>query len=204
MSSTPPPPRRTEGRRVQGRSARVVDAVLTATAEELGLSGYSAMRIEDVALRSGVNKTTIYRRWPTKGELVQAVLQEGSYRVEIPDTGSLHDDVQAILSGIVASLSTPVGRGLTRIIQAERAHPEVDALVRRLRGENIRLRRVIFERAMQRKEIPQDSDPELLVELMVSPLISRLVHTNTPTDERFVRALADMVVAGARAGAARR
>ena len=67
-------PRRTEGKRVHGRSARVQSAVLRATAEELGRVGFAALRIEDVALRSGVNKTTIYRRWPTKQELVRASL----------------------------------------------------------------------------------------------------------------------------------
>ena len=74
MSQTPTErsTRRTEGIRSRGRSARVVQEVLTATAEELGRSGYAALRIEDVAERAGVNKTTIYRRWPTKAALVKA------------------------------------------------------------------------------------------------------------------------------------
>ena len=66
------PARRTEGVRVQGRSARVVEIVLKATAEELGRVGFLALRIDDVAERSGVNKTTIYRRWASKEELVAA------------------------------------------------------------------------------------------------------------------------------------
>ena len=57
-----PNTRRTEGVRVKGRAARVVTDVLVATAEELSRVGYSALRVEDVATRSGVNKTTIYRR----------------------------------------------------------------------------------------------------------------------------------------------
>jgi len=196
--------RRTEGVRVQGRSARVVDAVLKATAEQLGLVGYAALRIEDVALRSGVNKTTIYRRWPTKHELVHAMLRDSGYRIEIPDTGTLRSDIVALLHAITESLSSPVGRGFTRIVQAERAHPEVDSLVRGMRSENMSLRRVIFERAVARGEIPEGSDSELLVELMVSPLVSRIVHAGGEADEHFLRALTEMVVTGARAGAARR
>ncbi|MFT3926719.1 MAG: TetR/AcrR family transcriptional regulator [Myxococcales bacterium] len=202
--SQPPITRRTEGLRVQGRSARVVDAVLKATAEQLGLVGYAALRIEDVALASGVNKTTIYRRWPSKPELVHAVLLENSHRIEVPNTGSLHGDLETLLHALVESLSSPAGRGLTRIIQAERAHPEVDALVRRMRSENTALRRVIFERAIARGEIPAGSDAGLLAELCVAPLVSRVVHAGGEADEHFLRALTEMVVAGAKAGAAAR
>ena len=76
-----PNTRRTEGVRVKGRAARVVSDVLIATAEELTRVGYAAFRVEDVAARSGVNKTTIYRRWPTKPELVTAA-------VRTPDSAS--------------------------------------------------------------------------------------------------------------------
>ena len=55
--------------RVGGRSARVVSAVLRMTLEVLGQEGYAGLRVEDVAARAGVNKTTIYRRWPTRADL---------------------------------------------------------------------------------------------------------------------------------------
>ncbi|MEV3975004.1 helix-turn-helix domain-containing protein [Streptomyces sp. NPDC050698] len=57
MTSTP--------QRPGGRSARVRKAVLAATAAELSERGFAAMTIEDIAARSGVHKTTIYRRWST-------------------------------------------------------------------------------------------------------------------------------------------
>ena len=60
--------------RVGGRSARVVSAVLRMTLEVLGQEGYAGLRVEDVAARAGVNKTTIYRRWPTRADLVVAAL----------------------------------------------------------------------------------------------------------------------------------
>ena len=71
----PPKTRRTEGVLTGGRSARIVDGVLEATAEELSRVGYAALRVDEVAERSGVNKTTIYRRWPTKSDLVRATLE---------------------------------------------------------------------------------------------------------------------------------
>ena len=57
-----------------GRSARIVADVLRATAEELARVGYAALRMEEVARVAGVNKTTVYRRWPTKEDLVSAAL----------------------------------------------------------------------------------------------------------------------------------
>ena len=91
------PTRRTEGRRVHGRSARVVEDVLKATLEEIGRAGYEALRVEDVASRSGVNKTTIYRRWPTKVDLVSAAMRHLAPAPEPPETGSVRSDLLALL-----------------------------------------------------------------------------------------------------------
>src|ERR1700712_3828040 len=96
-SETKPRTRRTEGVRVKGRAARVVTDVLHATAEELSRVGYAALRVEDVALRSGVNKTTIYRRWPTNPDPGGAPLRAVWEPPAVPDTGSLREDLIASL-----------------------------------------------------------------------------------------------------------
>src|SRR3954464_9891698 len=86
-------PRRRTGEhaaRVGGRSERVVRDVLGAAAKELARTGYAALRVDGVAAAAGVNKTTVYRRWPTKPELVRATLQaltQGS--MTTPDLGSI-------------------------------------------------------------------------------------------------------------------
>src|SRR5262245_16527517 len=113
--SSPASTRRTEGLRVQGRSARVVEAVLQAAAEQLGEVGFAALRIEDVAARSGVNKTTIYRRWPSKEELVTAVLETLRLVPDTPDTGTLRGDLLQLLRAIANGAATPAGRGLIRL-----------------------------------------------------------------------------------------
>src|SRR4051812_35901624 len=103
------PTRRTENVRVQGRSARVVEAILQAVGEELGRVGYADLRIEDVATLSGVNKTTIYRRWPQKSELVTAAVERLTPVPEVYDTGSLRSDLLALLHDIRARITdTPV------------------------------------------------------------------------------------------------
>ncbi|MDB4987010.1 MAG: tetR [Myxococcaceae bacterium] len=197
------PTRRTENVRVQGRSARVVEAILQAVAEELGRVGYADLRIEEVATLSGVNKTTIYRRWPQKSELVIAAVERLTPVPEIYDTGTLRGDLLALLHDMRARITeTPVGRGIVRMVQAERAHPEVSGMLRRIRIKHSAARCALFERAVAKGEIPAGSDCALLSELAVVPLISRLVHFGQDADDDFLRVQADMIVAGARAGAA--
>jgi AcrR family transcriptional regulator len=197
-------PRRTGGVRRGGRSARVVESVLRATVEELGTVGYTALRVEDVAARSGVNKTSIYRRWPSKVELVAAALLNHARNQEAPDTGSLRGDLLETGRRMAQKMETPLGRGLVRMTQMERGHPELDSVIRTLRQENICSRAGVVERAIARGELPPDTDATLVAELVGAPISSRLLHTGVPVDDRFIEAVVDTAIAGARAGACRR
>jgi AcrR family transcriptional regulator len=205
-SVSPPslrPTRRTENVRVQGRSARVVEAILTAVAEELGRVGYANLRIEDVATRSGVNKTTIYRRWPQKSELVVAAIERLTPKQEVYDTGSLRGDLTAMLNDLRSRITeTPAGRGIARMMQAERAHPEVASVIRRMRAIHVTARRAPFERAIARGEIPVGTNIELVSELAVAPLMNRMVHHHEEVDEVFLRGLVEVIVKGSVAGGA--
>jgi AcrR family transcriptional regulator len=194
--------RRTEGLRVKGRSARVVDEVLRVTLEELGRVGYAALRVEDVARQSGVNKTTIYRRWPTKAELVDAAIREVKSVQAPPDTGSLREDLVTSALEMIALCASPERMGLIRMLHAEQQHPEVMAIRRALRDEHRARRQVMIERAIARGELPANANGPLIMEAIFSPLSARLITAPEPTDETFVRALVDLVLAGARAGAA--
>lgn len=198
-------PRRTGGRRLGGRSERVVRDVLRATTAELARAGYAALRVEDVAARARVNKTTIYRRWPTKAELVSATLRAaGGPPTEAPDTGTVRGDLMALLRAVVAKLSTPAGRGLYRMITLEMDHPEVASIARVLRAESQVPWVRVIERAILRGELPEGSDPQLIAELIRGPVLSRLLRLREPVDEAYVEAVVNLVVLGAeRAGAVR-
>src|SRR5262249_13165058 len=91
--------KRSETRRTRGvlggRSERVVQQVLVATVAELAESGYRAFRMDAVSEAAGVNKTTVYRRWPGKALLVAAAVEwmrRFVHDVPLPDTGSLEQD----------------------------------------------------------------------------------------------------------------
>src|SRR5579871_6243993 len=83
------PRRATAGVRSGGRSARIVAAVLDAAIDALSRASYAAVSIEDVAAAAGVNKTTVYRRWPTRAALVGAALARLAAAPEAADTGAL-------------------------------------------------------------------------------------------------------------------
>lgn len=195
--------RRTEGTRIGGRSERVVSTVLAATHEELGRVGYDALRVEDVAERSGVAKTTIYRRWPTKAELVAASLRVVSDEHDVPDTGSLRGDLLAMAMKTVHMCQTPTGRGILRMLQVERADPEVEVLAQALRERRQQRNRALLERAIARGELPKDVNTELLLDLIFAFVYVRVIFRGGNLDEDSAAAAIDTVLAGMHAGAAR-
>jgi AcrR family transcriptional regulator len=202
VDSSPPEPgrrRRTEGLRRGGRSARVVQSVLEATLAELGRVGYVALRFEDVAALSGVNKTTIYRRWPTKAELVRSSILDLGVEEPLHDSGSIRADLVAAVSASVTRLADPGKLGLLRMLQAVRGDPEVDEIVRALRTRHRGLRVDLVKRAIARGELPPGTNAELVVEVILSTIYSRVTQLGEPVDDRFVESVVDLVLAGARA-----
>src|SRR3954462_10943654 len=199
MAPEPKPnTRRTEGVRVKGRAARVVSDVLIATAEELSRVGYSSLRVEDVAARSGVNKTTIYRRWPTKPELVGAALRAVWETPEVTDTGSLKGDLLASLIKTASFAMSPIGRGLTRVIQVEHAHPELEHIARSMREDFRGFREVLVQRGIERGELPAATDVRFVTDLVASPIFYRLFTEGESIDAGFIESVIDVVLCGVR------
>src|SRR5262245_12342974 len=189
--------RRTANVHVRGRAADVVARVLSATADELGRVGYAAFRVEDVATRSGVNKTTIYRRWPTKPELIADAINRYidelvQRAVSIFDTGTLHGDLRASLLPHIDL--TPSQMGMLRAV-TERSAPELDAITKRAREELQRMRLAIVHRAIARGELPKGIDAHLIVDLVSSPVQKALLF-NERLSANYVDRVIDVVLAG--------
>jgi len=185
-----------------GRSARVVREVLSATLEEFAAQGYAGLSVEAVALRAGVNKTTIYRRWPAKSDLVSAAL--ASLRdddPEPPNTGSLRGDLLLVLQRWATQMLTPRRRAIMQSLVLANTDPEMQAIVRRMRAERPAIPKVVFERALARGELPKGSDAQLIAATLLGTLHSR-VWKGEPAGVAFVRALVELVLAGALNGGA--
>lgn len=197
--SVRPPTRRTEGVHGGPRAARVVEDVLAATAEALASAGYGALRIDEVAARSGVNKTTIYRRWPTKVDLVAATLEQLRPSPEPSNTGDLRADVLTMLREMIELCSSPIGRGITRMLQIERADPEVERITRSLR-RNMRItREQRIQQAIDAGQLPAHSSPRLIVDMLFAPVILRVVNHGETVADADLLVIVDTVLSGARA-----
>ncbi len=206
-SSLPPPtsaPRRTGQLRLGGRSERVVRDVTRATAAELARVGYEALRVDDVATQAGVNKTTIYRRWPNKADLVAAALRAIKGETdELPDQGSVRADLLDLLRSSVARASTCEGQSIQRMITLEMDHPEVASIARTLRDEYTAPWFAVIERAITRGELPEGSSPALLVDMIMGTVFNKLLRKREPVTDEFLAAVVNMVVLGAVHGGAR-
>lgn len=186
--------------RVGGRSARVVATVLHTTLEVLGSEGYGGLRIEDVAARAGVNKTTIYRRWPSRADLVVAALTELAAPPHGVATGQLEEDLLAMFLTATTLRSTPAGRGVVRALIAERGDPEVDRICGVLRDRHRAPARMLLEQARRRGELPRRVDLDLLLDVLTGSIYSRLRECPHPLEPAWVRSVIRLVLAGASAG----
>lgn len=190
--------------RTGGRSARVVKEVLAATLELLAAQGYAGLSFEGIAVRAGVAKTTIYRRWPTKPELVgAALLTLRDHDPETPDTGSLREDLFQVLQHWVQQLMTPHRRAISHALMLSNTDPELRLVVRRLREERPAIPPAVLTRAVKRGELPRGSDPQLITSALLGPLHARVFWKGEDVDDQFLRALVQLIVTGAVAGGAR-
>lgn len=205
MDRARPSPAGEPRRRTGGRSARVVNDVLDATLDVLARAGYAAMTFDAVAERAGVSKTTVYRRWPTKPDLVRAaLLRLVDVMPRARDTGTLRGDLVEIARVRVIDDTRERERaiGLMRANIGALDDAELQALAR-LVSDRANLPIVAaLDRGIARGELPPGTDPALVIEPIYATLHFHLFVMNEEPDLRYVEQLVDLVLAGARTGAA--
>jgi AcrR family transcriptional regulator len=171
--------------------------VLEASFELLAEVGYERLSIEEVAVRAGVHKTTVYRRWPTKAELVlDATRVFSEQQIPIPDTGSLLGDLQALARYVVANIGMEPGARRTQsIVAAAASSADLASSMHRFWAERLALTVPIVERAIERGEVPSSSDPNLIIETLIGPIWVRLLLTGETIDNDFADRVAKLVAA---------
>lgn len=162
--------------------------------------GVVNLTIEDVAAVSGVAKTTIYRHWPGRAELIIDTVNTMFEHLRTPDTGSLRGDLEAFFTTVMRhDLSGNVGQIMPALIEAAGRDPEMAYLLERLGSERERVCRTIIERALERGEIrPAVAEVglEALIGVTVGPMVfQKIVRRRTLTPE-YVEACLDVVIAG--------
>jgi AcrR family transcriptional regulator len=185
------------------RSAEADRAILTATLELLAERGLDAMSIEEVAARAGVGKTTIYRRWPSKGLLALDAFVI-SFRAEqpLPDTGTLRGDLLSALHAWVRAVTqTAMGPMLTGLIAEAQHDPDLrgawrDRVLEPLRTQH----RVMLDRAIARGEIAASVDRDVVLDLFFGAAEHRLLLGHLPMTGEFIAQVVDIILAGITGG----
>jgi AcrR family transcriptional regulator len=186
-----------QGVRPGGRSARVRADVLAATLAVLRERGFAGLTFESVADRAGVHRTTLHRRWPTRTELLaDAMLDVSAKQVPVPDTGQLRSDLRRFALEVREALAAPVSRAIVAALAGSSAAPELREVARRFWTARFAATRQIIERAVDRGEVPADTDPRLVVEALGGPIWFRTFVVGDRADDRFVDRLVDLVIAG--------
>ncbi|MEV6333909.1 TetR/AcrR family transcriptional regulator [Nocardia vinacea] len=181
-----------------GRGPKVRAAVLTATVDELSEHGYAAFTVENVAQRAGVHKTTVYRRWADRDELIADALADSvEAEIPIPDTGSVEDDLRALARSLVAWISSPSGRAVLAVMLSNAAPPDP---TRHAFRDRIRKALPVVTRAVERGELPTGTNPAELIKTLVAPIYFRVLITRESVDNSTADAAATVALTAARAG----
>jgi len=188
-----------------GRAARVRTAVLKAALEELGRHG-ADLTIDDVAACAGVHKTTVYRRWPTKEQLLtDAVVSHVERAMSVPDTGDIDVDLGMLARAIAATLRTPADTAIARSILPGSTHgsPLAEAASAYL-DNRLQAARTRLTAAVAQDQLPADTDVDAMAHAVAAPLFLGLLVTHLPVDDAGAARVARDALTTVRAGAYRR
>jgi AcrR family transcriptional regulator len=174
------------------RSRRVI---LEAVLDELGEVGYGPMTIEAVAARAGVGKSTIYRHWPGKLELVEDAFRTLKAAVAVPQGGSFRDRVVGLVEQVARLVAeSTYSTCMPALIDAAERDPKVRDFHHRFSAERRAVLVDLLRSGVDNDELPATSDPELLADALVGPILLRRLMMSTPYDPELVPALVDQVL----------
>ncbi|WP_216901953.1 TetR/AcrR family transcriptional regulator [Nocardia alni] len=186
----------------QGRTGRKRDmsrdsAILQATLDVLAETGYERMTTDMVAARASAGKATIYRRWPSKAELVVDAVESlrGEPTTAVPDTGTLTGDLTSLLD---PSRNGPASRKLEVMMGLLSLLPHDTDLASAVRRRILEPRNQAIRTAIQREQarggIGSERDPDLLAVVVAAMISYRSIITGEPVDHEFLTTLVDGVL----------
>lgn len=172
---------------MNSRVQRSRDAVLSTAFELLSQSGVTGFSVDEVARRSGVAKTTIYRHWPSREALVLDAASRISAEREVPDTGFVERDVIAFLTDLGHLLGTArwssVVPSIVDVAERDGEFAKVHGAIQRGHAAPLR---TVLERGAARGELPAGVDVPGMISALVGPLYYRRWFSREPITEMFV------------------
>ncbi len=149
--------------------------------------------IDEVATAAGVDRTTVYRRWSTAGDLVKTVVAtRAAASLPIPETGELRSDLILLGRRIRATVSSPLGRALFGPGRA--SDPDLEPIRDAFWRQRFDDAATIIDAAVKREDCPRPVDTEQVIEYLVGPITFRLSERRRPYDDLDLERLADVVL----------
>jgi len=174
------------------RSRRVI---LEAVLEELGTAGYGALTIESVAARAGVGKSTIYRHWSGKLALVEDAFRTMKAQVLVPEQGTIRERITEFLERIAALVEeSTYSACMPALIDAAERDPQVREFHCSFSTERLAVLVDVLRQAVADGELPADTNPEMLADALIGPIVMRRLMFYEPFDPQQVPALVDQVL----------
>lgn len=170
-------------------------AVLAATSELLIERGFSGVSVDEVSRRSGVAKTTIYRHWPARTDLLRDACADIGTPQTAPDLGSLPADIAALMGDLARALTTEKWTSvLPSIIDAGERDPDMAEMYRRLQQGYSAPFEAVIRRGVARGELQGETDVAALAAALIGPLFFRRWFSREPLTEGFVREIVRLAV----------
>ncbi|WP_224391987.1 TetR/AcrR family transcriptional regulator [Pseudonocardia sp. ICBG1293] len=184
---------------------RVTEAIVSAAFAELAASGYARLSMEAVARRAGVGKAALYRRWPSKQEMLADLVRQAVADTvpPVPSTGAFRSDLRELLGRLRDQVAAPVVAAVAPTLFAELRHTPalVEVLQEDVTGPRREVGVQMLRAAVGRGELPASVDVDLAVDLLIAPLLFRVLVTQDACDDAYLDTLAAAVEAAIRATA---
>ena len=173
------------------------DKILAAALARLERDGYEHLRVDDVAADAGVAKTTLYRRWESKEALVAEVMRRLYLdRVPAVDHGDLRADLVALVGETYRLLFEGPGQVVEDLVRSSGASRELADVVRATTQARRRAFHQAMNRAVARGELDPAADHDLVIDLLVGPLWTRLLVSDLTMSPDDVETIVDAVLDG--------
>lgn len=182
----------------RARGVAAEQAILKATLEILQDGGYSALTIDRVAARARASKTTIYRRWNTKEHLVLAVFQQLPIAIPDSSSGKLETDLVGLFKQFSTIMEASPLRGVLPMLVAECINnPALSHLLVQVNERRRAPIRHVIRQAVDRGELPADTDVELIIDMIQGAISIRLYFLLDQLSETWIRGLVCLLLNGA-------
>jgi AcrR family transcriptional regulator len=194
------------GRRGRPRDPRIEQRVLDASLDLYSRVGWLGFNLDAVAKGARVSKDALYRRWRTREALIgDALRMRWNWVAEI-DTGTILGDLHALSTRVFQTYAGPYGEVALQLRADSRRFVEVQAFADPYRERMVHHARAIVRRAIERGDLPSDTRPGLILDLLIGGIVNHIVFTPARLKEQmlaeaeaFVIGIVDIVLRGVRA-----